>query len=49
VPDFILEKNKQKIRNGSFIGYALFADISGFTNFTEEMMKNRREGAETVK
>ncbi|MDD3803409.1 MAG: adenylate/guanylate cyclase domain-containing protein [bacterium] len=46
VPDFILKNNKENAAGGKFNGFVLFADISGFTKMTEEMMKEGRSGAE---
>ncbi len=48
VPEFILTNYNKGIYEGSFIAYSMFVDISGFTNMTQKLMKNGKEGAEIL-
>ena len=49
IPYFITEKVKQKESEGSFLAYAMFLDMSGFTNLTEHLFKeDGHEGAELM-
>jgi predicted ATPase/class 3 adenylate cyclase len=49
IPHFITEKVKQKESEGSFMAYAMFLDMSGFTNLTEHLFKeDGHEGAELM-
>lgn len=48
VPDFILKNYKKNRLSGDFKAYALFIDISGFTNMTEVLMSHGKEGAEVL-
>lgn len=48
VPQFIINRYKDNSLEGSFSGFSMFADISGFTDMTEELMKHGKEGAEVL-
>ncbi len=47
-PFFIEEKFQQNIFKGKIKGTVLFADMSGFTNMTETLMKQGKVGAEIL-
>jgi len=48
VPQLILSNYKDNISNGCFSAFTMFIDISGFTQMTESLMKNGKEGAEVL-
>ena len=48
IPYFIEKQYLQNITHGSFHGYALFVDISGFTKLTQLLLKKGSPGAETL-
>jgi len=48
IPDFIAEKIRSLERSGSFRACTMFMDISGFTDMTERLMKEGKEGAEVL-
>ena len=48
IPDFILKNYSAKIFHGNFNALVMFCDITGFTNMTEELMKNGKEGLEVL-
>ncbi len=49
IPHFIPEKEKEKETQGRFKAYAMFIDMSGFTNLTEHLFKEEgNEGAELM-
>jgi len=48
IPPFIANKNSQKESEGFFEAFTMFVDISGFTNLTEKLMKNSKDGAEIL-
>ncbi len=48
IPDFILKNYNSKKDSGSFYAFSMFIDISGFTNMTQNLMKNGKEGAEIL-
>ncbi|MDD3803495.1 MAG: tetratricopeptide repeat protein [bacterium] len=48
VPDFILEKLKQKKSHGEIRSSVLFVDIRGFTRMTETLMKESNKGSEIL-
>ncbi|MDD3626368.1 MAG: adenylate/guanylate cyclase domain-containing protein, partial [bacterium] len=48
VPSFILEQYKKRKLSGSFNGYSMFLDITGFTSITEKLMSYGKEGAEIL-
>ncbi len=48
IPYFIEKQYLQNKTHGSFHGYALFVDISGFTKLTQLLLKKGSPGAETL-
>ena len=48
LPALILENYKNNKFDGELVAFTMFADISGFTSLTEELMKNESEGAEVL-
>jgi len=48
VPEFITENFERKRLKGSFNAYAMFVDISGFTELTNSLLENGREGVEVL-
>ncbi len=48
IPDFILEKLSENKLDGSFSASVLFLDISGFTDLTNRVMSEGKEGAEVL-
>ncbi len=48
IPQFILEQFEQKNYSGDFEALAMFIDISGFTEMTDTLMENGKEGAEIL-
>lgn len=48
LPSYIVNKISEDQSAGSFQALSLFADISGFTATTEELMKHGEEGAEIL-
>ncbi len=49
IPHFITNKVKENEQQGSFLAYAMFLDMSGFTNLTEHLFKeDEHEGAELM-
>jgi len=48
IPQFILEQFEQRNYSGNFQALAMFIDISGFTEMTDKLMKNGKEGAEIL-
>jgi len=48
LPSYIIKKISDEQTYGSFRAFSLFADISGFTTTTEELMKHGEEGAEVL-
>ncbi len=48
IPEFILNKYNNNKLTGSFSGYTLFIDISGFTSMTQSLMTHGKEGAEIL-
>ncbi len=48
VPDFIAKCVKEGRYAGSILAYSMFVDISGFTDITQKLMKNGKEGAEVL-
>lgn len=48
LPNYIVSQVKKQVFEGSFSAVSLFADISGFTATTEELMKHGEEGAEIL-
>lgn len=48
LPHFILENYKNNVFRGSFEGYALFSDITGFSSISTRLMNAGNEGAEIL-
>ncbi len=48
VPEFVYHKYEEGISTGNIHSLAMFMDISGFTNMTEELMREGKEGAEVL-
>ncbi|MBN1970592.1 MAG: AAA family ATPase [Candidatus Delongbacteria bacterium] len=48
VPDFVLGKFSQNNFEGSVKAYTVFVDISGFTSLTQELVKFKKLGIETL-
>ncbi len=48
-PNIVKYLHKQSLDFASFYGYALFADISGFTHLSEQYMKEEIVGAEKIR
>lgn len=48
VPRFIIEKYARNEKGGRFHAVALFADISGFSVLTDQLMEHGRHGAEVL-
>ena len=48
IPHFISKRFAAGETNGSFTGYAIFVDMSGFTKLTESLMKKGKAGAEEL-
>jgi len=48
IPQFILEQFEQRNYSGNFEALAMFIDISGFTEMTDKLMENGKEGAEIL-
>jgi predicted ATPase/class 3 adenylate cyclase len=48
VPQFIIDNYRQDKRHGRFFAVCLFADVSGFSTITDNLMKHGPHGAETL-
>ncbi|MCD4817704.1 MAG: hypothetical protein K8S23_03310 [Candidatus Cloacimonetes bacterium] len=48
IPRFIIENFNENNFSGEFKAITMFLDISGFTQMTESLMKNGKEGAEIL-
>ncbi len=48
IPNFILSKLEQGLRQDCFKAYTMFVDLSGFTPLTEKLMEKGTEGAEEL-
>jgi len=48
IPHFISDRFKEGIYKGKFEAVTMFMDISGFTQMTERLMKEDKEGAEVL-
>ena len=48
IPSFISQQFKLGNLRGRFNAYSMFIDISGFTNLTEELMKDKTSGSEVL-
>jgi len=48
IPHFISDRLKESIYNGKFNSVTMFMDIFGFTQMTERLMREDKEGAEVL-
>jgi len=48
IPEYILKNYSEGVLEGQFKSYVLFADLTGFTRITGELMKHSKEGAEIL-